>query len=87
MATERDGGGRACCKLYIVASERALRLERVFCDRYNRLYLEDYIILKHYRLSPQEILTLSGLLRANLEKPTHRPQDVPVEVQVCVQAD
>ena len=55
-----------------------------FVTVFNPLHLEDDTLLKQYRFPLKEILILSDLLRANLEKPTHRSQAVPVEMQVCV---
>ena len=51
----------------------------------NHLYLEDDIF-KHYRFPREQILILSDLLRANLEKREHRSQAVPVDIQVSVAA-
>ena len=65
--------------------QRVLRRERVFRDRFKPLHLEDDTLLNQYRFPREEILILSDLLRADLEKPTHRrSQAVPVEMQVCV---
>ena len=82
--TECDGGGHVVSCASGVASERAVRHERVFRDRSNHLYVEYCIISRHFRFPREEKLILSDLLRANLEKPTHHSQAVPVEVLVVL---
>ena len=68
----------------LLCIRRVLRREGISRDRSYPLQLENEILLRQYRFPREEILNIADLLQRTLEKPTHRSQPVPVELQVCV---